>query len=332
MTKPTVLVIAPTPYFSDRGCHIRIYEETKIIQSLGYHVTMVTYPLGRDLGTATIQRTKALPWYHKTTAGPAWSKLLLDIQLGWLAYRAIKKDRPILIHAHLHESMWLAWLLKQRWHIPVVLDLQSSLPAELKSYGGIWKLLAPLAKWYERWALWVADVVIASSAKVSPQAIVVADGIASRLTTAVTQQYDLVYSGGIGKQKGTDQLFQALEIIAQQRPITVLIIAQGKPQQLPPYITWLEHVPYEQLLPLLAKAKIGIEPKPLHSTEGSGKLLNYLAAGITPVTLPVDGPTAAGLARDIIAVLAGQPSKPVTYVTWESNAAILKQVYASALR
>ncbi len=332
MIKPNILVIAPTPYFSDRGCHIRIYEETKIIQSLGYAVAIVTYPLGRDFGTAAIYRTKSLPWYHKTTAGPAWSKLILDMQLFWLAYRSIKKQRPILIHAHLHESMWLAWLLSKRFHIPVVLDLQSSLPAELISYGGIWKLLAPLATVYERWAIWVADVVIASSAKVSPQAIVVADGIPARVSTAVTKQYDLVYSGGIGKPKGTDQLFQALEIIAKQQPITVLIIAPNKPQQLPTYITWLEHVPYEQLLPALAKAKIGIESKPLHSTEGSGKLLNYIAADITPVTLPVDEPTATGLARDIMAVLAGQPGRQFNAVTWESNAAILKQVYATALR
>lgn len=333
MTKPTILVIAPTPYFSDRGCHIRIYEETKIIQELGYSVTILTYPLGRDVGTAAIQRTKSLPWYHKTTAGPAWSKLILDVQLFCLAYRASKTERPVLIHAHLHESMWLAWLLKKRFHIPVVLDLQSSLPDELASYGGIWKVLAPLLGWYQQWAIWVADVVMASSAKVSPRAIVVADGIAAHLPVTTSKKpYDIVYSGGIGKPKGTDQLFQALEIIAQQQPITVLIIAPDKPQALPAYITWLERVPYEQLLPELAKAKVGIEPKPLQSTEGSGKLLNYIAAGIIPITLPADDSTAAGLARGVIALLAGQPGQQFNYITWKSNAPIIKAVYATALR
>lgn len=318
MTKPLVLVLAPTPYFSNRGCHIRIYEESKVIQSLGYDLVLATYSLGRDLGNFPIQRTGRLPWYRKTSAGPAWSKLILDLKLFFLAKRLIKQQRPVLIHAHLHESAWLAWLLKKRFHLPVILDLQSSLPDELASYGGIWKLIAPLLGWYQTWSIRMADVVIASSAKVHPQAIVVPDGIPAIVQQSVTKKYDVVYSGGIGKQKGTDVLLDALEIIRQQRPINVLMITPQQP------------VPYEQLLPVLAQAKVGIEPKPLQSTEGSGKLLNYLAAGIQPVTLDPADPTAAGLAANIVKALAGHGhTYPATY--WKDNAAILKQVYDTAL-
>ena len=30
-----VLVVAPTPFFGDRGCHIRIYEEVRGLAALG---------------------------------------------------------------------------------------------------------------------------------------------------------------------------------------------------------------------------------------------------------------------------------------------------------
>src|SRR3989338_1584576 len=186
MTKPTVLVIAPTPYFSDRGCHIRIYEELKLIEQFGYQAQLVTYPLGRDLGAVTIHRTKSLPWYHKTTAGPALSKLLLDVFLLVLARRITKQLRPQIIHAHLAESMLIACWLKLQWRIPIVLDLQSVFDIELKSYGGMWKICAPIAKLYERWAIAQADHVIVSNeaaAKILKErypdrpVVVLADGI-----------------------------------------------------------------------------------------------------------------------------------------------------------
>ena len=36
-----VLMIAPTSFFSDYGCHVRIYEEAKILQKLGHRVTVL---------------------------------------------------------------------------------------------------------------------------------------------------------------------------------------------------------------------------------------------------------------------------------------------------
>ena len=43
-----ILVIAPTPFFADRGCHVRIYEEAKALLKLGYQVKIVTYHLGKN--------------------------------------------------------------------------------------------------------------------------------------------------------------------------------------------------------------------------------------------------------------------------------------------
>ena len=37
-----VLMIAPTPFFSDRGCHVRILEEARALQRAGAAVTIGT--------------------------------------------------------------------------------------------------------------------------------------------------------------------------------------------------------------------------------------------------------------------------------------------------
>ena len=56
-----VLMIAPTSFFSDYGCHVRIYEEAKILQKLGHRVTIVTYYNGKDVPGLDIRRTLPIP-------------------------------------------------------------------------------------------------------------------------------------------------------------------------------------------------------------------------------------------------------------------------------
>ena len=43
-----VLAIAPTSFFADYGCHVRILEEARALQRRGHRVTVCTYHSGRD--------------------------------------------------------------------------------------------------------------------------------------------------------------------------------------------------------------------------------------------------------------------------------------------
>ena len=44
-----ILVVAPTPFFSDRGTHIRILEEALALEQLGHTVTIATYHIGKNI-------------------------------------------------------------------------------------------------------------------------------------------------------------------------------------------------------------------------------------------------------------------------------------------
>ncbi len=55
-------MVAPTSFFADYGCHVRILEEARILQGLGHEVTIVTYRNGRDLPGLNIERTLPIPW------------------------------------------------------------------------------------------------------------------------------------------------------------------------------------------------------------------------------------------------------------------------------
>lgn len=128
-------MLAPTPYFSDRGCHVRIFEEARALMQLGHQVRIVTYHLGRDLAPVPVERTAQLPWYRKQGAGPSWHKPYLDLLLIVKALTVARNFRPHLIHAHLHEGALAGWVLKKYLRIPLLFDYQGSLSGESLNHG-----------------------------------------------------------------------------------------------------------------------------------------------------------------------------------------------------
>ncbi|MCG8347519.1 MAG: glycosyltransferase, partial [Chloroflexales bacterium] len=125
-----ILMVAPTPYFSDRGCHVQIFEVARSQRINGNDVHIVTYHLGRDIGDIPTHRTLHIPWYKKRSAGPSLHKLYLDILLMAKTLRVAIRFRPDILHAHLHEGAALTIPIARMLGIPIVLDLQGSLTGE----------------------------------------------------------------------------------------------------------------------------------------------------------------------------------------------------------
>ncbi|MEM7802882.1 MAG: glycosyltransferase family 1 protein, partial [Chloroflexota bacterium] len=99
-----VLMIAPTSFFSDYGGHIRILEETLALQSIQNRITIATYYKGRDLEGIDIRRTAKLPYRTEYEVGSSRHKLVFDIYLMIKSLRIAFKERPDIIHAHMHEG------------------------------------------------------------------------------------------------------------------------------------------------------------------------------------------------------------------------------------
>src|SRR3989344_8633007 len=107
-----ILVIAPTPFFSDRGGHVRILEELKAVKALGHKSVVFTYHLGNDVPGFEVRRTLRIPWYTKREAGTSYHKLYLDILLFWKVLIALWREDWDLIHAHLHEGAFIAGIAR----------------------------------------------------------------------------------------------------------------------------------------------------------------------------------------------------------------------------
>jgi len=161
-----ILMIAPTPFFSDRGCHVRIFEEVKVLQKLGHKVTICTYHIGKNIEGFNIKRTIKIPWYNKKEAGPSYHKLYLDKLLFMLCYKELMTKKYDIIHAHLHEGVFIAkWLnlLNLGKLLPIVFDAQGSMIKEMQDHGYLKnRALYALFKKVENWC-YKKDIIITSS-------------------------------------------------------------------------------------------------------------------------------------------------------------------------
>ncbi len=311
-----ILVIAPTPFFADRGCHVRIYEEAKALLKLGHQIKIVTYHLGKNPEGLDIQRIISIPWYHKLSAGPAWHKFYLDILLFFKLCQINRVFKADIIHAHLHEGCFLAFFLKKIYKIPIVFDLQGSLSGELVDHGFIknkgfrYKIFYYLEKKIDHWA----DHILVSSGimqkqlisdfKVSPGYItIVNDGISGEREKNIFLQDNqrladklslpknkkiIVYLGHLSKYQGIDILIEAVQILIAERQDFYFLML-GYPEEkykekikklgLDDYFNFVGRINYQEINDYLSLGQIAISPK-LSLVESNGKLYNYMACSL----------------------------------------------------
>ncbi len=311
-----ILMIAPTPYFSDRGCHVRIYEEARALLALGHQVTVVSYHLGRDLEPVPVERTVSIPWYSKYEAGPSWHKPYLDLLLLCTSLRVARQFKPDLIHAHLHEGVLIGWLVARLRRIPLLFDYQGSLSGESLNHGffGSGSLLHRLFRWTEGRINRLADLIITSSTPGRQeltrfwqmplqQVVALPDGVdttvfryfprtAARQRLGLDEQVPVIlYLGLFNQYQGVDLLIHAARLMIQQgRNFHLLLM--GYPEQeyrqlvdelnINSFVTFTGRVDYADAPLLLAAADLAVSPK-ISDTEANGKLLNYMACGLPVV-------------------------------------------------
>ena len=136
-SRKTVLHIAPTPFFADRGCHIRIRNEVEALASSPYRLIICTYHHGNDVEGMDIRRIPAIPGYNKLDAGYSPFRFLADFLLFFLVLKTVWQECPSLLHCHLHEGALIGWAVKVClfWRkIKVLMDMQGSLSGELAAY------------------------------------------------------------------------------------------------------------------------------------------------------------------------------------------------------
>jgi glycosyltransferase involved in cell wall biosynthesis len=308
-----VLMLAPTPFFSDRGCHVRIYEESRELERQGCRVEIITYSLGRDLPGMRVHRTIPVPFYKKLGAGPSYTKLFLDTLLCEKAMGLVRRFKPDIIHAHLHEGCLAGVVLRRFYGTPLVFDCQGSLSGESMEHGFVspgsigLRVMSAAEKWLNE----SADLIFTSSeylcssipGRVDPGRVVaLGDGVDTNLFRPCGNSQALrdmlgippgspvvVFLGLLNLYQGVELLLRAAQGVLE-RHSGVYFLVMGYPDEdryrakaremgLAEYTRFPGRIDYFHAPAYLSVGTIAVGPK-VSRTESNGKLLNYMACGL----------------------------------------------------
>lgn len=311
-----VLHIAPTPFFADRGCHIRIRNEIESLRK-DVEVTLCTYHQGRDVEGIRTHRIWKIPGYTSLGVGFSPFKFPADLLLFFLVLRKSIQLRPDILHCHLHEGALIGWCVRTllfRRKIALVMDMQGSLTGELTSYGTFsrFPFMLKLFHLVEKGIYRLPDRFFCSSARsrdtlvdefhVEPAlTYLLEDVVADFCGRPSLGRSDLhipaekkviVYSGSLLAGKGIDSLKYLMQRLLGQRDDLFFLIIGYPVADMEVFVQ--EHglgadclltgrLAYEQLLAHLTLADLAVEPKLAASGEASGKTLHYMAAGLPVV-------------------------------------------------
>lgn len=321
--RKTVLHIAPTPFFADRGCHIRIRNEIESLPSSPYRFIVCTYHHGGDVEGMDIRRIPSVPGYTKLDAGYSPFRFLADLLLFFLVFKTVWQERPALLHCHLHEGVLIGWAVKccLFWRkIPVLMDMQGSLSGELAAYKafGSFSFLLAIFRAIEGMICRMPDFFLCSSRQ-SCQVLekefqvpadkillvqdVVPDAFFETAAEQVVQKSGfqdliprnkqvIIYTGSLLPGKGVRHIFQAMSLLCAEREDLFFVLVGYPLEQAEQYIRQHQlerfcllpgQVSYCALSDWLAIGDLALEPKEADSGEASGKLLHYMAAGLPVV-------------------------------------------------
>ena len=315
-------MIAPTSFFGDYGCHVRILEESRILQKAGHQVTICTYHMGEDVPGQDIRRTMPIPGRRDYEVGSSRHKLGFDVLLFGRAVASMFQVRPHIIHAHLHEGALMGRVLSWLWRVPLVFDFQGSLTGEMLDHhfvsaeGPFFKPLRRLEEFIDRASPRIltssahAARLLVSDFRCRPERIMCTpdcvnvevfrpvphngDWAALKRAWGIpTDRLVVVYLGLLAEYQGTSHLIHAAQTICQRRNDVHFLIA-GYPNveqyhqlsqdlDIADHVTFTGRVHYQDAPRILSLGDIAVSPK-LSKSEGAGKLLNYMAMGLPTVT------------------------------------------------
>jgi len=314
-----ILMLAPTMFFADYGCHVRILEEALILRQMGHRVTILAYPNGRDVAGLDVRRCWGVPFNYRVIVGSSRHKIYLDVMLAIKALGHVLRDRPHIIHAHLHEGGLLGWMLSRLTGAPLVFDFQGSLTGEMIDHhflsGPHSRAYRPL-RWLEQQIDHAAPVVLTSTQHAarllatefgvpgnrihplpdcvnadafSPEVLTPPEKDALRRALGIPLSRPLfVYLGLLTEYQGIGLLLEAArEVLTGGADFHLLVMgfphegyqARAAALGLSERVTFTGRVAYEEAPRYLALGDFAVAPK-VSATEGSGKLLNYMSMAL----------------------------------------------------
>jgi len=251
-----VLLVAPQPFFAQRGTPINVRQMVQTLCEAGHEVHLATYPMGAPVSIPglLIHRAMRIPGVRGVPIGFSWRKVALDVSLALRVWMLIAGRRFDVVHA-VEESVFFAMPAASLRGIPVIYDMDSSLSEQLE-YGGhvrnttflrLLRTMERAALRHARLAITVCASLTESVRAMAPGAAVAqiedcpldealraADGVRVqqlRESCGLHSRRAIMYTGNFEGYQGIDLLVDAFARVARECADAVLVLVGGAPAQ-----------------------------------------------------------------------------------------------------
>lgn len=152
-----VLVVAPQPFFSERGTPIATGLLAKALIELGVEVEILTYPVGEAVEGVQIRRTANPFGLRSVPVGFSTAKMVLDIPFFYELRRLLRTGSYDAVHAY-EEAAYFVACFARSWVPTMIYDMASSIADEV---GRVTPLGGPL-RWLESLVLARSNMIVCS--------------------------------------------------------------------------------------------------------------------------------------------------------------------------
>lgn len=127
-----ILLLAPQPFYQERGTPIAVKLLAQTLGELGHHVHLLVFAEGEEIVIphVTIHRHIPIPGVSNIKPGLSLKKLICDFFFFLKCFRLVRKYDFQLIHA-VEESVFMALVLKKLFKLPYVYDMDSCMSVQL---------------------------------------------------------------------------------------------------------------------------------------------------------------------------------------------------------
>ncbi|MBN8550564.1 MAG: glycosyltransferase [Deltaproteobacteria bacterium] len=318
ISQKAVLLIAPQPFFLQRGTPINVRAMAAALAKVGYEVDLLVFPLGNDVQTdgVRVHRSWGVPGIRSVPIGPSWRKLVLDLFLFLKAVSLVLRKRYAAVQG-IEEGGFMAWFLGTLTRTPSIFDMDSCMVSQLESSGFVrsnflLRWLSSIEMFCIKRSSAVITVCQALTEKVrafAPNSRIYQiedfplEGLETRDPTLLdalrakfnlTGKKNILYTGNFESYQGLDLLLEAFASVAlrlRDLPApTQLVLVGGDSEQIARYkkkardlqidaqVVFTGMRPAEEMGAFMEIADVLASPR-LHGSNTPLKLYSYMAMG-----------------------------------------------------
>jgi glycosyltransferase involved in cell wall biosynthesis len=307
-----MLIVAPQPFFTDRGTPIATRHFLEALGELGHEADVLTYPMGQPLDLPRVRLIRIPnPLRVRTVPiGFSWRKCWLDLFLFRTLDQLLRENDYTCVCA-IEEAAFIAAIVAPRRGVPIVYDMQSSLAEQMGQLSPLRNRISQsLLERLERWLVGRVDFVV-TSAGLAERVRGMSEDIHVREWRYPAVNGDaspprveelrerlgiddvdpvVLYSGSFKQYQGLMNLLDAMPGLLARVPHAVLLLVgaeEGPDDQevrrlarrLPARsLRILERQPHETMPAYLKLADVVVSPR-LYGGNLPLKVMEYMAAG-----------------------------------------------------